>query len=239
MEAEKFVKIDSGSKRCRSQEGQTADPQPAATRPATPAHSQPGPVAEPSPHSIPECHRVKPWPSPPAWGLPQPLPSLGTADRLAFSFPGHCDIGGPRLSPRPQGQARKLGWQQVGKGLLPCGVLVPPGPTHQPRRPPKHSPKGSHGSNPARWTGTSCGSPRWGDWPVRGTDVGGPQVATVVRVPAHTCTHTVIHMGKHAPHEYKCTGKPAPGPPHTSTHPCHTGLPMASPLEPHTDSKIN
>lgn len=64
MEPENFVKTDSGFKRCSCREGQTADPQTAATHSPTLAHSQPGPVTEPSPCSLLEYHRVQPWPSP-------------------------------------------------------------------------------------------------------------------------------------------------------------------------------
>lgn len=42
--------------------------------------------------------------------------------------------------PGLRGQARKLGWQQVGKGLLQHGVLVPPALNTSHARPPKHSP---------------------------------------------------------------------------------------------------
>lgn len=141
MEAENFVKTDSGSKRCSSQEGQTADPQTAATRPPTLAHSQPGPVTEPSPCSLLECHRVKsPGRHPEPGGCPSPFLVLSQWTCWHFLSQGTVKSEGLESHPGHRGQARKLGWQQVGKGLLQCGIVVPPGPKHQPRRPPKHSP---------------------------------------------------------------------------------------------------
>lgn len=116
MEAENFVKTDSGSKRCRSQEGQTADPQPAATRPATPAHSQPGPVAEPSPRSLLECHRLKPWPSPRAGGLPSPFLVLAQWTGWHSLSQGTVKSEGLDSHPGLGGQARKPAGSRWARG---------------------------------------------------------------------------------------------------------------------------
>lgn len=48
----------------------------------------------------------------------------------------------------------------VVKGLFECRVLVSLGPKHQDCRPAMHNPKGSHGSDLARWEGSLCGNSR-------------------------------------------------------------------------------
>ena len=117
----------------------------------------------------------------------------------------------------------------MGQGPLKHEVLVPLGPEYQPHRPSKCGTKGSHSSDPGRWVGSSCGGPRWGGRPVRGTDMRVPHTVIVARVPAHTCMHTVIHTCACAPHQHiltSYTGRPSPWATHMSIH---TGLPTADP----------
>lgn len=58
---------------------------------------------------------------------------------------------GPKTHPGLKGQARELDWHLVVKGLFECRVLVSSGPKHQTCRPAMRNPKGSRGSDLARW----------------------------------------------------------------------------------------
>lgn len=187
------------------------------------------PVTELSPCPLLGYHRVKPWPWPMAMVCPSPFLVLSPGDRLAFSFPGAQALA------RSPGAGQGAGGVAGGPGDTRAWGLDSTRPRTPARGPAKHHPKGSYSSDPAGWTGLSCG-PRQSDWPVRGTDAGAgagggvPHSDTVARVPAHTCMHTVIHTRACAPHQHSRHPVAKQENPLSGPHTCpyHAGLPTAT-----------